>query len=102
MRHANKSCKLGRTSSHRRCMFANMLKSLIENERVETSVAKAKALRRYADKMITLGKKGGLANRRIALSNIRDEKQVAKLFEVFFLYIVLFRFFVVLLQLQCI
>lgn len=70
MRHLNNTIKLNRTSSHRRCMFANMLKSLIENEKIETTVAKAKALRRYADKMITLAKKNTLASRRRAISEL--------------------------------
>lgn len=70
MRHLKDTCKLNRTSSHRRCMFANMLKSLIDNERIETTVAKAKALRRYADKMITLAKKNTLAARRRAISEL--------------------------------
>ena len=68
MRHRKDTCKLNRTTSHRRCMFANMLKSLIDNEQIETTVAKAKALRRYADQMITLAKKNNLAARRQAIS----------------------------------
>lgn len=70
MRHLKDTCKLNRTSSHRRCMFANMLKSLIENERIETTLAKAKALRRHADSMITLAKKNSLASRRLAISQL--------------------------------
>ena len=70
MRHLKDTCKLNRTSSHRRCMFANMLKSLIMNERIETTVPKAKALRRYADQMITLAKKNSLASRRQAISEL--------------------------------
>jgi large subunit ribosomal protein L17 len=70
MRHLKDTCKLNRTSSHRRCMFANMLKSLIENERIETTLAKAKALRRYADRMITLAKKNTLATRRKAIAEM--------------------------------
>jgi len=70
MRHLKDTCKLNKTTSHRRCMFANMLKSLIENDRIETTVAKAKALRRYADKMITLAKKNTLASRRSAISEL--------------------------------
>jgi len=66
MRHANRTSKLGRTSSHRRCMLANMLKSLIVHGRVETTVAKAKELRRHADRMITLAKKDNLAAKRLA------------------------------------
>lgn len=70
MRHLNDTCKLNRTSSHRRCMFANMLKSLIANERIETTLPKAKELRRYADKMVTLAKKNTLASRREAISQM--------------------------------
>lgn len=70
MRHLKDTCKLNRTSSHRRCMFANMLKSLIDNERIETTVPKAKALRRYADRMVTLAKKNTLASRREAISQM--------------------------------
>lgn len=70
MRHKKDTCKLNRTSSHRRCMFANMLKSLIANESISTTVPKAKALRRYADQMITLAKKNTLATRRRAISDM--------------------------------
>lgn len=70
MRHLKNTCKLNRTSSHRRCMFANMLKSLIENERIETTLPKAKALRSHADRMITLAKKQSLAARRQATADL--------------------------------
>ncbi len=70
MRHLKDTCKLNRTSSHRRCMFANMLKSLITNERIETTLPKAKALRRYADQMITLAKRNTLATRRRAIAEM--------------------------------
>jgi large subunit ribosomal protein L17 len=70
MRHLNQTCKLNRTTSHRRCMFANMLKSLIVNGRIETTEPKAKALRRYADQMITLAKKNTLASRRQAVAEL--------------------------------
>lgn len=70
MRHLNQTCKLGRTTSHRRCMFANMLKSLITEGKIKTTVPKAKALRRYADRMITLAKKNTLAARRQAIANL--------------------------------
>ena len=66
MRHAKRSFKVGRTTSHRRCLIANMLKSLIEHGRIETTVVKAKELRRHADKMITLAKKNTLATKRLA------------------------------------
>lgn len=70
MRHAKDTCKLGRTSSHRRCMFANMLKSLIEHGKIETTVPKAKTLRRHADKLVTLAKKNTLAARRKAIAEL--------------------------------
>ncbi len=70
MRHLKDRRKLGRTTSHRRCLMANMLKALIMNERIETTVPKAKLLRRYADKMITLAKKNTLASRRRAISSM--------------------------------
>lgn len=68
MRHLKDTCKLNKTSAHRRCMFANMLKSLIESGRIQTTLPKAKALRRYADRMITLAKKNTLATRRQAIA----------------------------------
>lgn len=71
MRHQKNTCKLGRSSSHRRALFANMLKSLIINDRIQTTVAKAKALRRYADKMVTLAKKNTVASRRRAIAELR-------------------------------
>ena len=70
MRHAKKTFKIGRTSSHRRCMLANMLKSLIEHGRIETTVTKAKELRRHADRMITLAKKNTLSSRRQAIADL--------------------------------
>jgi len=82
MRHRKHTFKLGRTSSHNRCMLSNMLKSLIHQERIVTTVAKAKELRRHADKMITLAKKNTLASRRLAISklmiryNMLDSKQM--------------------------
>jgi large subunit ribosomal protein L17 len=70
MRHAKKTFKVGRTSSHRRCMLANMLKSLIEHGRIETTVTKAKELRRHADRLITLAKKNTLSSRRQAIADL--------------------------------
>jgi large subunit ribosomal protein L17 len=70
MRHAKRSCKLGRTTAHRRCMFANMLKSLIQEGRIVTTPAKAKELRRFADQMITLAKKNTLHSRRRAIQEL--------------------------------
>ena len=71
MRHGKHTFKIGRTGSHRRAMLANMLKSLIENERISTTVVKAKELRRRADRMITLAKKNTLAARRSAIAEMR-------------------------------
>ena len=70
MRHGKRSVKLGRDTSHRRCLFANMLKSLINNEKIMTTVAKAKELRRFADQMVTLAKDDTLANRRLAMAEL--------------------------------
>lgn len=70
MRHLKQTCKLGRTTAHRRCMFANMLKSLITHGELKTTVQKAKALRRYADQMVTLAKKNTLASRRQAIAEL--------------------------------
>lgn len=70
MRHGKHTFKVGRTGSHRRCMLANMLKSLIENDRIMTTVVKAKELRRHADRLITMAKKGTLAARRNAIAEL--------------------------------
>ncbi len=70
MRHAKDTFKIGRTSSHRRCLVANMLKALIEHGRIETTVRKAKEIRRHADKMITLAKKNTLSSRRQAIAEL--------------------------------
>ncbi|MDE2029345.1 MAG: 50S ribosomal protein L17 [Alphaproteobacteria bacterium] len=80
MRHGNGHRKLGVTATHRKAMFANMAVALIENEQITTTLPKAKDLRPVVESLITLGKKGGLANRRRALSIIRDEEAVRKLF----------------------
>ena len=80
MRHGNQHRKLGVTSTHRKAMFANMAVALIENEQITTTLAKAKDLRPVIESLITLGKKGGLANRRRAISIVRDEEAVRKLF----------------------
>jgi large subunit ribosomal protein L17 len=71
MRHGKHTFKVGRTGSHRRAMLANMLKSLIENERISTTVVKAKELRRRAERMITLAKKNTLASKRSAISEMK-------------------------------
>jgi len=81
MRHGMKQRKLNRTSSHRQAMLANMAAALVKHEQIATTLPKAKELRPYVEKLITLGKKGGLANRRIAISTIRDEVQVSKIFD---------------------
>lgn len=70
MRHRKHTFKLGRTSQHNRCMISNLLKSLIYQERITTTVAKAKELRRHADKMITLAKQNTLASRRLAIGKL--------------------------------
>lgn len=70
MRHGKDTFKIGRTASHRRCMIANMLKSLIEHGRIETTERKAKELRRHADHMVTLAKKNTLASRRRAVAEL--------------------------------
>ena len=70
MRHLKRRSKLGKTSSHRRCMIANMLKSLIENGRIETTLPKGKELKRYADKIITLAKKDTISAKRLAKAKL--------------------------------
>lgn len=81
MRHGLKQRKLNRTSQHRVAMFANMAAALIKHEQIVTTLPKAKELKPIVDKLITLGKKGGLANRRLAIARLRDETQVKKLFD---------------------
>lgn len=71
MRHRKNTCKLNRTSSHRRALFANMLKSLIEHGRIETTVPKAKFLKRGADKMVTLAKENTLHSKRRAIAELQ-------------------------------
>jgi large subunit ribosomal protein L17 len=82
MRHGKVHRKLGKKPAHRKSMFANMAASLIKHEQIMTTLPKAKELRPVVEKLITLGKKGGLAARRQAISEIRDVTQVKKLFEV--------------------
>ena len=81
MRHRKSGRKLSRTSSHRKAMMRNMVTSLLDHERIETTDAKAKELRGLADRMITLGKRGDLHARRQALSVIRSKAVTAKLFD---------------------
>ena len=80
MRHGLSGRKLNITSSHRAAMFRNMATSLLKHEQITTTLPKAKELRPYVERLITLGKRGGLHARRQALSQIRDEAVVAKLF----------------------
>jgi len=80
MRHGMSGRKLNRTSSHRKAMFSNMVVSLLDHEQITTTLPKAKELRRIADKMITLGKRGDLHARRQAMSVIKDTDIVGKLF----------------------
>ncbi|MGC1469988.1 MAG: 50S ribosomal protein L17 [Sphingorhabdus sp.] len=82
MRHKMGQRKLNRTGSHRIAMLRNMAASLIKHEQITTGVAKAKELRPYIEKLITLAKKGGLSNRRLAQSRLMDDAQLAKLFDV--------------------
>lgn len=82
MRHRKGLRKLNRTSSHRKAMFSNMAASLLIHEQINTTLPKAKEMRRIADKMITLGKRGDLHARRQAFAFLRDEAAVAKLFDV--------------------
>ena len=82
MRHARGYRRLNRTHEHRKAMFANMAGSLIEHEQIKTTLPKAKELKRIADKLITLGKRGDLHARRQAAARLKQDAHVAKLFEV--------------------
>jgi large subunit ribosomal protein L17 len=82
MRHRVGHRKLQRTSSHRTAMFRNMAAALIKHEQITTTTAKAKELRPYVEKLVTLAKKGGLSNRRLAQSRLMDDTQLVKLFDV--------------------
>jgi len=81
MRHGMHGRKLNRTSSHRRALFANLAVALIKHEQITTTLPKAKDLRPYVEKLITLGKRGDLHARRQAIAQIGDEKIVGKLFD---------------------
>jgi large subunit ribosomal protein L17 len=81
MQHNRAGRKLGRTTAHRRSLFRNQLSSLFTHERITTTLPKAKDLRPLAEKMITLGKRGGLHARRLALRNLPDQSAVGKLFD---------------------
>jgi len=80
MRHQKKTLKLGLTAAHRKAMLANQVCSLIEHERIKTTLAKAKAVRPLAEKMVTLGKKDSLHARRTAFATLRQKGAVTKLF----------------------
>jgi large subunit ribosomal protein L17 len=80
MRHGYAHRKLGRTTAHRTALFANMSASLIKHEQIVTTLPKAKELRPFVEKLVTLAKRGDLHSRRIAISKVRDVAQVGKLF----------------------
>ena len=82
MRHGNGYRKLNRTHEHRKAMFANMVCSLVEHEQITTTLPKAKELKRIADKVITLAKKGDLHARRMLISKVRQQDAVKKLIDV--------------------
>ena len=82
MRHKVGGRKLQRASGHRTALLRNMAASLIKHEQITTGVAKAKELRPYVEKLITLAKRGGLSNRRLAQSRLLDDAQLTKLFDV--------------------
>ena len=82
MRHRVGGRKLQRTASHRAALFRNQAAALIKHEQITTTLAKAKELRPYVEKLVTLAKKGGLSNRRLAHARLLDETQLKKLFEV--------------------
>ena len=82
MRHRVGGRKLQRTSAHRQALFRNMSAALIKHEQITTTVAKAKELRPYVERLITLAKRGGLSNRRLAHARLLDDAQLQKLFDV--------------------
>ena len=82
MRHGNAHRKLGRTTSHRLAMFRNMAASLIKHEQITTTLPKAREIRPYVEKLVTLAKTGGLSNRRLAHARLQDDVQLIKLFDV--------------------
>ena len=81
MRHKRKGRKLGRTSAHREAMLSNMVVSLFEHEKIKTTEPKSKELRRTAEKLITLAKRGDLHSRRIAAKKVHDKEVLKKLFD---------------------
>ena len=82
MRHGIHGRKLQRKTGHRKALFRNMAAALIKHEQITTTTAKARELRPYAEKLITLAKRGGLSNRRLALGRLGDDMQLKKLFDV--------------------
>ena len=82
MRHKLAHCKLNRTASHRKAMFANMASSLIEHEQIVTTLPKAKELRPIVEKLVTLAKRGDLNSRRLAIARTRNKEMSKKLFDV--------------------
>ena len=81
MRHRVAGRKLQRTTAHRNALFRNMAAALIKHEQITTTLAKAKELRPYVEKLVTLAKKGGLSNRRLAHARLMDDTQLVKLFD---------------------
>jgi large subunit ribosomal protein L17 len=81
MRHMNQGRKLNRTSAHRKALFRNLVLSLVKHERIKTTDAKAKELRGFADRMVTLGKRGDLSARRLAFNFMQSRDAVKKLFD---------------------
>ena len=81
MRHRVAGRKLQRTTAHRNALFRNMAAALIKHEQITTTLAKPNELRPYVEKLVTLAKKGGLSNRRLAHARLMDEAQLAKLFD---------------------
>ena len=82
MKHNIKNKKLNKTSSHRKAMFMNLSNALIKHEQITTTVAKAKELKRFVEKIITLGKNGDLLSRRKAISTLQDQVMVKKIFDI--------------------
>ena len=82
MKHNIKNKKLNKTSSHRKAMFMNMSNALIKHEQITTTLPKAKELKRFIEKIITLGKKGDLLSRRKAIATLQDDKMVKKTFDI--------------------
>ena len=82
MKHNIKNKKLNKTPSHRKAMFMNMSNALIKHEQITTTLAKAKELKRFVEKIVTLGKKGDLISRRKTISTLQDNKMTRKVFDI--------------------